>query len=387
MIKRDILKELKNLLNEYPVVVILGPRQSGKTTLAKTLKYHYHNLEDPEERQLAIEDPKGFLDQIRKPVILDEIQRAPQLLSYIQVIVDEEKSNGQFVLTGSHQPELTQAVSQSLAGRAGILTLLPFSISELAKAGIQYENFQDYVHQGFLPRIYDQEQRPLRAYSNYYRTYVERDVRQLINLKNQSLFEKFMMLLAGRAGQVINYSSLANDVGIDLKSVKNWLSILEASFIVYKHSPYFENLGKRVIKSPKYYFTEVGLLAFLLGIKKPQEVIYHPLVGQIFENLVVIECLKAQLHQGEVSSLYFFQDSNKNEIDILCPKEDYLRCFEIKSASTYHSSMRKYLQKMIDNYPKIKEAHLIYNGKSKSLSNDIKLIHFKKAFKFFYQCV
>lgn len=380
IIKRDLLKELKILLKEYPVVTILGPRQSGKTTLAKMLKYNYYNLEDIQERTFAKEDPKRFLSQIKTPVILDEIQRVPELLSYIQVMVDNKKSNGEFVLTGSHQPKLVQGMSQSLAGRIGIVTLLPFSILELNRANIQYNNFQNYIFYGFLPRIYDQKQRPFKAYSNYYRTYVERDIRQLINLKNQTLFEKFMVLLAGRVGSIINYNSLANDVGVDIKSIKNWISILKASFIIYEHSPYFNNLGKRVIKSPKYYFTEVGLLSFLLGIKKPEDLDYHPMVGHIFENLVVIECLKAQLHIGEPPSLYFLQDSNKNELDIVLPRGNFLECFEIKSASTYHSSMGKYLEKIIKNNPKIKKANLIYNGKSRILSDNIKLINFKKAY-------
>ena len=380
MIKRELQTELKNLLKEYPVVVILGPRQSGKTTLAKTLtKYHYCNLEHPENRQLAFEDPKAFLDQFKTSVILDEIQRVPLLLSYIQTIVDKHNKNGQFVLTGSHQLDLMEAMIQSLAGRAGILNLLPFSIAELKKARIEYENFQDYVHRGFLPRIYDKKQRPLQAYSNYYRTYVERDVRQILNLKDQSVFEAFMKLLAGRVGQVLNYSSLAGDVGVSAKTIRNWLSLLEASFIIYKLPPYFENMGKRTIKSPKYYFTEIGLLSFLLGIHTADQVTRDPLVGSIFENLIVIECLKSQLNKGQLSSLYFFRDSNGNEIDLLFKKRRKLQCFEIKSSLTYHSFMSKNLNKIKKMNPNIQKAGLIYNGLSKKLSNNIELIHFKKA--------
>lgn len=380
MIKREIQKELKNLLKEYPVVVILGPRQAGKTTLAKTLTtYQYCNLEDPESRQLASEDPKAFFNQFKSLVILDEIQRVPLLLSYIQTIVDQRNRNGQFVLTGSHQLDLTEAMTQSLAGRAGILNLLPFSINELKKAKMEYKNFQDYVYRGFLPRVYDQKQRPLQAYSNYYRTYVERDVRQIINLKEQNVFEAFMKLLAGRVGQVINYSSLANDVGVNAKTIRNWLSLLEASFIIYKLSPYFENFGKRSIKSPKYYFTEVGLLSFLLGIHKADQVTRDPLVGHIFENLIVMECLKAQLNQGQIPNIYFFQDSNGSEIDLLFRKGRELRCFEIKSSSTYSSSMLKNLNKIKRMNTNIKKIGLIYNGQSRKLSNNAELIHFKKA--------
>ena len=380
MIKRDIQKELKNLLKEYPVIVILGPRQAGKTTLARTLtKYQYCNLEDPENRQLASEDPKAFFNQFKTRVILDEIQRVPLLLSYIQAIVDRKKINGQFVLTGSHQLDLTEALTQSLAGRAGILNLLPFSIAELKKAGWEYENFQDYVHRGFLPRIYDQKQRPLQAYSNYYRTYVERDIRQIINLKEQSVFETFMRLLAGRVGQIINYSSLANDVGVNAKTIRNWLSLLEASFIVYKLSPYFENFEKRSIKSPKYYFTEVGLLSFLLGIHQPDQVTRDPLTGHIFENLIVMECLKAQLNRGQFPNMYFFKDSNGSEIDLLFGKGRNLECFEIKVSSTYHSSMSKNLKRIKQMNPCIRKVGLIYNGPSRKLSNNTELIHFKNT--------
>ncbi|MDE0119896.1 MAG: ATP-binding protein [Bdellovibrionales bacterium] len=380
MIKRDIQKELHALLKEYPVVAILGPRQAGKTTLAKTLAaYQYCNLEDPENRLLASDDPKAFFSQFKKSVILDEIQRVPLLLSYIQTIVDQKNKNGQFVLTGSHQLDLTEAMVQSLAGRVGILNLLPFSINELRKVGIEYKNFQDYVHKGFLPRIYDQKQRPLQAYSNYYRTYVERDVRQIINLKEQSIFESFMKLLAGRVGQVISYSSLAKDVGVDAKTVRNWLSLLEASFLVYKLSPYFENFGKRYIKSPKYYFTEVGLLSFLLGIQATHQLTRDPLVGHIFENLVVMECVKTQINQGHQPNMYFFKDSNGNEIDLILKKGRKLKCFEIKASSTYHSSFSKNLNKIKQINTNIKKVGLIYNGQSRKLSNNIELIHFKKA--------
>ncbi|MEJ2419713.1 MAG: DUF4143 domain-containing protein, partial [Exilibacterium sp.] len=241
----------------------------------------------------------------------------PELLSYIQTTVDITQRNGQFVLTGSHQLALREAITQSLAGRTSILNLYPFSITDLSDADISFERPEDYIYYGFLPRIYDQHQRPTPAYSNYYQTYVERDVRQLINLKDFALFEKFMKLLAGRVGQLMDYTSLANDVGVSAKTIKQWLSILEASFIVYKLSPYFENFGKRVVKSPKYYFVETGLLAFLLGIEKPEQVSRDPLVGQMFENLVVTECLKLRCNQGKSPNLYFYRDNRGNRAIIL----------------------------------------------------------------------
>ena len=383
MIRRDIQKELKQLLKEYPVAVILGPRQAGKTVLAKTFKYQYCNLEEPETRHLALEDPKAFFNRFKTPVVLDEIQRAPELLSYVQTIADREGKNGQFVLTGSHQPILASAMTQSLAGRAGILNLLPFSISELKKAGVEYENFYDYAHRGFLPRIYDQKQRPLTAYSNYYRTYVERDIRQILNLKDQNVFETFMKLLAGRAARILNYNSLARDTGVSVKTIKNWLSILTASFIVYKLPPYFENFRKRSVKSPKYYFMETGLLCFLLGIQNAKQAARDPLTGSIFENLIVMECLKTQFNQGRIPELYFFRDSGGNEIDLIFRKGRELKGFEIKASSTYRPFMSKNLNKIKQINPEIQTTGLIYNGPARKLSRGTELIGFKDTARFF----
>lgn len=364
MIKRRIKAELHQLLCEYPVVTILGPRQAGKTTLARyeLSHYEYSNLEHPENRQFAMDDPKAFLAQFKGNVILDEIQRVPELLSYIQATVDEKQVNGQFVLTGSHQLALRDAINQSLAGRTAIINLLPLSIAELEDSKLNFNCYEDYIYNGFLPRIYDQQQRPSTAYSNYYQTYIERDVRQLINLKELSLFEKFMKLLAGRVGQLMDYSSLANDVGVSAKTVKHWLSILEASFVVYKLNPYFENFGKRVIKSPKYYFIDTGLLVFLLGIEKPSQVTRDPLVGQLFENLVVIECLKSRTNQGKMPNLYFYRDSNGNEVDVLFQQGRQLIVFEIKSSSTYKTHLLKSLKKVSGLIPNISHSYLIYSG-------------------------
>ena len=346
MIAREISTELAHLLGEYPVVTLLGPRQSGKTTLAQSLsRYAYCNLEIPENREFANHGPKAFFNQFKDRVALDEIQRVPQLLSYIQAIVDDKKHNGQFVLTGSHQLELKAAITQSLAGRTAILHLLPFSIAELNAGGICFDDFEEYTYRGFLSRIYDQDQHPTQAYSNYYQTYVERDVRQLINLKDASLFEKFIKLLAGRVGQLINFNSLSSDVGVDAKTIKHWLSILEASFIVYKLPPYIESFGKRVIKSPKYYFTDVGLLSFLLGIEKPAQISRDPLMGNIFENLIVIECLKARFNQGKLANLYFFRDSSGNEVDIVFQHGREVTAIECKSSSTYTPSQFKGLDR------------------------------------------
>jgi len=380
-IQRQIKSELVFLVKEYPIITILGPRQAGKTTFAQNAlpDYHYSNLEDPEIRAFAESDPKAYLKQFTGNTILDEIQRVPKLLSYLQVETDAHPENGRFVLTGSHQLSLRQAISQSLAGRTAILHLLPLSIAELQAGGITFPEFSDYAFTGFLPRIYEQSQRPTPAYANYYQTYVERDVRQLIQLKDQSLFEKMLKLMAGRVGQIFDYSSLANDIGVDSKTVRSWLSILEASFIVFKLPPYFENFGKRVIKSPKYYFTEVGLLCYLLGIRKPDQILRDPLVGQIFENLVVIEALKSRYNAGKSADLSYFRDSKGNEIDLIVEEGRELKAFEIKSASTFDPKQLKGLRRFRELSQKMKSGTLVYNGKDLNLSENFYARHFMKT--------
>ena len=380
MIKRNITKELHLLLQEYPIVTVLGPRQAGKTTLVQheLPDYAYVSLEDPDERMLAAEDPRAFLRRFPDNTIFDEVQRVPTLLSYLQGIVDKEQKNGRFVLTGSHQLELRAAVAQSLAGRTGLLHLLPLSIEELRQAGLTFDGFEDYVVHGFLPRVHSQNQRPFRAYANYYQTYIERDVRQLIELKDVSLFEKFIKLLAGRVGQLMDYQALSNAVGVSAKTIKQWLSVLEASYVVVKLPPYFENFGKRVVKSPKYFFTDVGLLAYLLGLETPSQVLRDPLLGSIFENLVVIEVLKQRYNSGYDASLYFFRDSNGSEIDLLCKTSNGLVGIEIKAASTWHGKFAKQLVRFAANSHPLNQSLVVYNGVELELSNGVNAISYNK---------
>lgn len=380
MIKRNITKELHLLLQEYPIVTVLGPRQAGKTTLVQheLPDYAYVSLEDPDERMLAAEDPRAFLRRFPDNTIFDEVQRVPTLLSYLQGIVDKEQKNGRFVLTGSHQLELRAAVAQSLAGRTGLLHLLPLSIEELRQAGLTFDGFEDYVVHGFLPRVHSQNQRPFRAYANYYQTYIERDVRQLIELKDVSLFEKFIKLLAGRVGQLMDYQALSNAVGVTAKTIKQWLSVLEASYVVVKLPPYFENFGKRVVKSPKYFFTDVGLLAYLLGLETPSQVLRDPLLGSIFENLVVIEVLKQRYNSGYDANLYFFRDSNGNEIDLLCKTSNGLVGIEIKAASTWHGKFAKQLVRFAANNHPLNQSLVVYNGVELELSNGVNAISYDK---------
>jgi len=379
MILRILQAELLAQLREYPVVTVLGPRQAGKTTLVRmTLPdYDYVSLEDPENRQIASEDPRAFLKAYTGKTIFDESQRTPHLLSYLQGIVDADNRPGRFVLTGSHQLELHAAISQSLAGRTGLLHLLPLSIAELSAAGIRFDNFEDYAFSGFLPRIHDQQQRPRTAYANYYQTYVERDVRQIIRLKDVSLFEKFMKLLAGRVGQIMNHQSLASDVGVDGKTIKEWLSVLEASFLIFKLPPYFENFGKRAIKSPKYYFLEPGLLAYLLDIEKPEQIARDPLLGSIFENLVVVEAVKARYNRGMTANLYFFRDSHGNEIDLLHKTGSRMLGMEIKAAATWHASFKAGLIRFSEKNHPLQEKYVAYRGRPLRFEDGVEAISYE----------
>ena len=385
MIVRAITPELRALLGEYPIVTLLGPRQAGKTTLARSAVegFAYSNLESPETREFARSDPKAYLAQFSDKVIIDEIQHVPELLSYLQVTVDETPRNGRYILTGSHQLEVRQAITQSLAGRTAILNLLPLSIAEMAGAGIGFDSFAEYAFHGFLPRIHGPGQRPATAYSNYYQTYVERDVRQIVQLKNAILFEKLMRLLAGRVGQLLDYSSLANDVGVDPKTVRHWISILEGSFLLFRLPPYFENLGKRAIKAPKIFFTEVGLLCHLLGIRSAAQVARDPLVGGIFENLVVMECVKARYNRGEPADFWFYRDSNGNEVDLVWHEGRALAAAEIKSASTFSSAFLKGLVRFRAMVRHGIAGSMIYGGDPRELSDGTRILHFANVERLF----
>ena len=383
-IPRALSTELNLSSAEYPVVTVIGPRQSGKTTLVRQQfpGHAYANLEDPQLRTLARNDPKTFLHRYPIPAIYDEIQRVPELLSYIQALVDEQPSSkGQWILTGSNQLKLRESVSQSLAGRTAVLTLLPLSISELKNSGLALPaSYAEWIHQGFLPRIYHEGIRPRSAWRDYYQTYVERDIRLLLQLENQTGFERFLKLLAGRIGQLVNLNAMAGEVGVAQSTLTKWLSVLEASFIIFRLPPYFRNFGKRQTKSPKLYFTDPGLAAWLLGIESPAQVERDPLVGGLFENLVVVEALKARLHAGCAANLHFFRDSNGREIDLLYPKDGGVIPVEIKSAMTYSPDFLsgiRYFQKVSgSNTP----GWLIYAGDLELNSKDYRTTNFANAF-------
>lgn len=377
MIKRKIQQELAKLAQEYKVVTITGPRQSGKTTLARMQfpDYTYVNFEEPETRQLAERDAKEFLKRYSVPIIIDEIQRLPMLLSYIQVECDKSNIKGQYILTGSHQPALKAEISQSLAGRTAILQLLPLSIKELTEAGIQLDR-DEYLFKGFMPQLYEENIDITRFYRNYYMTYVERDARQLVNIRNFSSFEVFIKLLAGRVGQLVNLNSLAGDVGVSSSTLGEWLSILEASYIVFRLPPYFENFGKRLIKTPKLYFTEVGLAAYLLDLENPGMVTRDPLMGNLFENMVIVEALKARYNAGKDAGLYFFRDSNGLEIDLLQSANRKLYPMEIKAARTYNSDFAVNIKKFERLNDKTAGGSVIYSGDNVQKIGNIQLLNF-----------
>lgn len=379
MFKRDIAEKLLELSRSFPVVSIEGPRQSGKTTLAKMVfpSYGYVNLEDFSARELAKKDARGFFEKFPPPVIVDEIQRVPELLSEIQVRVDRSGANGEYVLTGSHQPKLREGVAQTLAGRTALLTLLPLSIAELSGGGVELTR-DEYIFRGFLPAIYDRGQNPADAYEAYYRTYVERDVRQLVNLTRQGEFELFLRLLAGRVGQVINLEGMSGEIGVGATTLKQWLSVLEASFVVYRLRPYYKNFGKRFVKSPKLYFTDVGLAAHLLQIESAAQVMRDPLLGGLFENMVVMEAVKAQLNAGKAPALYYMRDKSGAELDLVLEERRKLYAMEIKCAFTPDASMAKNFAKYAKIADALETARVVYAGEDWKL-NGVEYVNFKGA--------
>lgn len=375
MYQRQITTELIESSQEYPVVTLLGPRQSGKTTLARTTfpDKPYFLLETPDVRLAAETDPKGFLSQLPEGAILDEIQRVPILLSYIQGIVDEHQKPGFFILTGSHQVDLQQAVNQSLAGRTAILTLLPLSLSELRQQNETTDAFE-YIWKGAYPRLHQFQLKPERFYNGYLQTYVERDVRAMINLADLASFQQFLILLAGRIGQVINYSSLSNDIGVSSVTIKSWISVLKASYLVFELPPFFENIRKRVVKSPKLYFTDTGLATYLLGIHTQEQVSRDPLRGNLYENLIILEIRKAFLNQGKRPDLYFYRDSNGNEVDLLIRNHRGLLPVEIKSSATFNKQFLKGIEHFREvSEDCLPEGHVFYNGADSLLVNNVRV--------------
>lgn len=350
---------------KMPIISITGPRQSGKTTLAKQCfpDYDYTNLENPDLFATAKSDPRLFLSQHKKGLIIDEAQLMPELFSYIQTISDENNKPGEFILTGSQNFLLSEKISQSLAGRVFVTHLLPFSIEELKKSDQWKDNFNQFLFRGFYPRIYDKDIPAELFYPSYIQTYTERDIRQIINVSNLSSFQRFMRLVAGRTGQLLNYSSIANELGHELKTIKSWFNILETSFVIFFLQPHHKNYSKRLVKTPKLYFYDTGLACSLLGIKDETDINLHWAKGALFENMIIVDIMKNYLNRAQVSSLFFWRDSTGNELDCLIEEALRIKCLEIKSSTTINSDFFKGLNyyKDLSNSDE-KNLYLIYGG-------------------------
>lgn len=337
MIPRQALSTLKRLARGFPVVALTGPRQAGKTTLARLAfsDKSYVSLENPDEREFALRDPRGFLKRFPEGAVLDEVQRCPALLSWLQGWVDERRRMGDFVLTGSQQFELVSGMSQSLAGRVGRVELLPFSAGELLAASRLPQTLEASLWQGGYPALYDRDLAPGDWFANYVATYLERDVRQLIAVRDLTQFQRFVKMCAARSGQLLNLAALGADCGISAVTARQWLSVLEASYLVLRLPPYHQNFGKRLVKTPKLYFLDVGLMAWLIGIRDAATIVTHAARGALFETWVVSELVKQRLNAGEPLDLYFWRDNVGHEVDVLFETPAGLQAVEIKSGATF----------------------------------------------------
>lgn len=380
MFERHITPLIKRYAKIYPIIALTGPRQSGKTTLAQHIfsDLPYVSLENLDEREHANQDPRGFLANYKNGAIFDEVQNCPELFSYLQGVADQSKKNGKYILTGSQNFLLNQQITQSLAGRVGMATLLPLSLSELPPL-----RAQKHIFQGGYPRLYKAKMRAFEFFPSYIQTYLERDIRSLKNIVDLSLFQKFLKLCAGRVGQLLNYSSLANDCGIATTTARSWMSLLEASYIIHLLPPYHNNFNKRLVKMPKLYFYDTGLACSLLGLEEEKQLDTHYLKGNLFENAVIIEVLKARYNQGKSLNLYFWRDHTGHEIDLIGEWGGTLHAIEIKSTATFKSELLKPLNYFMDLTKTTSEMSvkgtLIYNAKDEAIYKNVKLIPLQKA--------
>ncbi|MCX7634884.1 MAG: ATP-binding protein [Syntrophales bacterium] len=382
MIPRTAENTIKELSQYFPVIAVTGPRQSGKTTLVQHVfpEKMYVSLENIDQMEMANDDPRGFLDRFKDGAILDEVQRAPKLFSYLQTIVDRDKRPGLFVLTGSQQFGLVARITQSLAGRVCLIHLLPFSIAELKRGSISISGLDWLMFHGLYPAVYDRNIPPPIWYANYIATYIERDVRQLLNIKDLSIFQRFLRMCAARTGQLLNLASLGNDCGISHNTVRAWLSVLEASYIVFLLYPHHKNFGKRLVKTPKLYFYDTGLAAWLLNVKDADHLSIHPMRGALFESLVLGEMLKARFNRGKVSNLFFWRNNLGIEIDVLIEKGDALVPVEVKSGKTITQDFFTGINKWQNIAgPSSKEAYLVYGGDQRYTRSGITIIPWDKV--------
>lgn len=376
--KRLLAAHLKNMFRKYPVLSVTGPRQSGKTTLAKEVfpRMDYVLLENPDNRLLANSDPHAFLRRYPEGVIIDEAQRAPELFSYLQGIVDSKRINGQYILTGSQNFLLSQHISQSLAGRVSVNYLLPFSYPEVEGSRSCPTELDKLLFRGFYPRIWDRKLNPTDWHANYVNTYLERDVRDLKNVGDLSVFQRFLKLCAGRHAQIVNLSSMAGDCGVSYNTIKAWLSVLEASFLIYFLPPYYRNMNKRLIKAPKMYFYDSGLVCYLLGITRSAHVATHPQRGALVEGYVTGEIMKYLYNKGLPPALYFWRDRTGHEVDALLEAGGAMIAFEVKAAQTFNEDFLthiKYMRRFLTGL----KGLLIYGGQLEFERDGIKVIHWK----------
>ncbi|MBR4322594.1 ATP-binding protein [Treponema sp.] len=367
IIERSIKSKLLQLLKSFPVVTLTGCRQCGKSTLLKHLlpDYTYISLEDLDLRQIAKEDPRHFISIYSQKVIIDEIQQVPELLSYLQTHIDSVNESGMYVLTGSHNLLLMQSISQSLAGRTALLSLAPFSVAELRSENLVPQTTNEMLFKGSFPRIYDKQIEATDFYPSYIKTYIDRDVRILRNINDYSAFTRFLKLCAGRCSQILNVTALAEDAGITRKTAEAWLSVLEASYIIYLLKPYYKNFGKRIIKNPKMYFYDTGLVSSLLGITSAEQIENFYMRGALFENFVVSELLKRRLFAGKSDELYFWRDSNGIEIDVIEEDNLEIKAYEIKASETMNTAFFSNIKKVKElTGLKAENTAVIYSGKT-----------------------
>lgn len=383
-IHRELATVVKEAYRYFPVITITGPRQSGKTTLIRNLFEHlpYYSLENLDVREYAENDPLAFLNQHSEGMILDEVHNCLKLLSYIQGIVDEDPKR-RFIFSGSSQFAMLKNVTQSLAGRTAVFELLPMSYSEIRNE-VTNVPLDNLLFNGFYPAIYSERNIAKFLYPAYMKTYLDKDVRDLLKIKDMMQFHTFVKLCAGRIGSLFNASELANEVGVSANTITAWISILQASYIVVLLPPYYENVRKRLVKTPKLYFTDTGLACHLLGIESPQQLSRDKMRGALFENFIVMEALKQRYNEGKESNLYFYRDSNQNEVDLLLRKDSGLYGIEIKSAMTYHSDFEKSL-KQLDNWVNlpVEGKAVVYSGTLENSAGEIKLLNYRHLNKIF----
>lgn len=371
MIQRQAKAKLVQLAFTFKAVAVTGPRQTGKTTLVKQVFKHkpYVSFENPDTRRFALEDPRGFLDTYSNGAVLDEIQRVPELFSYLQEILDSSREKGRFILTGSNNFLMQQNIAQSLAGRIATLHLLPFSLQELKKGKKLPADDDALMLKGFYPPVYDQRMKPADWIRNYIRTYIEKDVRQIKNITDLIVFERFLHLLAGRNGQELNASALSVESGVDVKTVQSWIGILESSFIIYLLRPYHRNFNKTIVKRPKLYFYDTALVCYLLGIRNSSHLISHPLRGAIFEGMVMTELVKTRLNAGQEVDLFFWRDKTGHEIDVILEKGKKMIPVEIKSGKTIQPEFYKNIDYW-QNLSGMKKSIVLYAGKAVQKRSD-----------------